>query len=153
MNIKSREILFMARRENYKTKIKDKWLVEGYPFINGESCVIMKSMEVAEGKERFGKPVMNSYCTNVERETISQYTGREDMNGKKIWEYSIVRAIYDGVEHYLVVIFDLEEDDFKAVDSLEGYSNFAYLGTCEEIEVVDHLFYYEDIEEVLKQLH
>lgn len=78
--------------------------------------------------------------------TVGQYIGIEDDNKKELYDGDIVTVIKDITVHekgYLdrevpieinyVVVFDLEELDFKATNGKEDYgNNFKYLSCCED---------------------
>ena len=74
----------------------------------------------------------------VRPETVCQYTGLADKNGKKIFEGDVVRLVYDGEEYIFVVIWDQDELDFKATNGKQNYGpgGFQYLPCCDEIEIL-----------------
>lgn len=122
----NREILFKAKRKD-----NGEW-VEGYYMPRPNS---------------FGKPqyyiVLSSGALwyEIDPDTLCQYTGLTDKNGKKIWENDICEMVYDGVVHIYIIVWDKEELDFKGTNGKENYGiNFEYLGCCEEIVVIGNIF-------------
>lgn len=82
------------------------------------------------------------YLHDVDGNTIGQYTGLTDKNNVKIFEWDIVRVVYNGKENIFVVIWDSSELDFKATNGKENYGvgGFQYLGCCDEIEIIGNVF-------------
>ena len=99
----SREILFKAKRKNWRELPKEEWWVEGdlrqdrdleTAFISGWDYYTSES-----GLER------EPFEYEIDPETFCQYTGKTDKNEKKIWENDIVRTTV-GL-HYLTSGDDL----------------------------------------------
>lgn len=77
----------------------------------------------------------------VDPETLCQFTGLTDKNGKRIWENNVVLLVYDGKEHIYQIVWDNSELDFKATNGEENYgTHYEYLLCCEEIEVIGNIF-------------
>ena len=124
-----REILFKAKRKD-----NGKW-IEGhyqkrYDLLGNEEHLIFyaDSYTVWEYAE-------------IDPETLCEFTGRCDKNGKRIWENNVVWLVYDGKEHIYQIVWDNSELDFKATNGEENYgSHFEYLLCCDEIEVIGNIF-------------
>lgn len=78
----------------------------------------------------------------VDKDTVGQYIGLRDREGKRIFEGDIVETVYDGKQNpNYVVVWDSNELDFKATNGKEHYkTNFEYLGCCDEIVVIGNIF-------------
>lgn len=83
----NREILFKARREEWRTLPEEKHWVEGNLLYSKEGTYISTSFII--GKREIPMVVAISYL--VEPETVSQYIGRIDITGKKIFENDMVQ--------------------------------------------------------------
>lgn len=124
-----REILFKAKR------IEDGKWIEGhyqkrYDLLGNEEHLIFHadSYTVWEYAE-------------IDPETLCEFTGHCDKNGKRIWENNVVWLVYNGEEHIYQIVWDNSELDFKATNGEENYgSNFEYLLCCDEIEVIGNIF-------------
>lgn len=131
----NREILFRGKQTD-----NGEWVYGWYcPYPFGRFPVkdaIVPSEEAMDGCHTFVK---------IMPDTIGQFTGLFDKNGKRVFEGDVVRCIYafnkyDLNEFVYVVVWDQEEFGFKATNGKENYGNhFAYLGNCDEIEVIGNI--------------
>ena len=128
-----REILFRGKRKD-----NDEW-VEGHygEYYNGNKnvpCISIPSKEAVSG----------SLCYEVILETVGQYTGMTDKNGKKIFEHDIVRIYVDFTTMQYVISYDKENARFVVGDT--GFTFWSYIST--KIEVIGNI---HDNPELLKE--
>lgn len=131
-----REILFKAKRID-----NGEW-VEGCLVIDhSRSNLFEYRMQPVESGTLYAPP--------INPETLCQFTGLCDKNGKRIWENDVVWLVCDGKEHIYQIVWDNSELDFKATKGEENYgTNYEYLLCCDEIEVIGNIF---DNKELLQE--
>ena len=141
----SREILFKAKRKNWRELPKEEWWVEGdlrqdrdlgTAFIFGWDYYISES-----GPER------EPFEYEIDPETLCQYTWLTDKNGQKIWENDIVDSYEKDAKEFLRNVVRFDCGCFKVLK--EHYLPM-YLDKYDrnELEVVGNIF---DNPELLEQ--
>lgn len=136
-----REILFKAKRID-----NGEWIKGYYAECKGKTFIGI-NIFIDDMFEVFCTPVIKWF--EVAPETLCQFTGIYDKNGKRIWENDVVWLVCDGKEHIYQIVWDNSELDFKAAKGEENYgTNYEYLLCCDDIEVIGNIF---DNKELLQE--
>lgn len=144
-----REILFRAKRKNWRELPKEEWWVEGYYcYFMDTHCVLPRNLDYDAAM--FGE---QKVFVIIDPETLCQYTGKSDEDGKKIFEGDIVGFIdlYSTESGYSEssclgeVIWSKEECCFHVTNRLSAES----WEVLDECKVVGNVF---DNKELLDEL-
>lgn len=100
-----REILFKAKRKNWRELPKEEWWVEGYPvkYPSGKVEIHEKCIE----------PPDILKITEIDPETFCQHTGLTDKSGNRIWENDIVDTFETSSKEFLRNVIKFTDGCFK----------------------------------------
>ena len=120
-----REILFRGKRKD-----NGKWAY-GYLYIRNDGQYEISFYSKYFDSERFTYDVIP--------ETVGQYIGLTDKNGKKIFEGDIVERLWLGEKHIYRIYYDSDISSFIGADiDCQGFTTFNY-DSC-EFEVIGNIY-------------
>ena len=149
----SREILFKAKRANWRELSKEDWWVEGNlvwtndSFEEYRAIIIPKENSVMYTKtENDDLGFENWYL--VDQETICLYTGLTDKDGRKVFENDIVNVVFlEAREGALVktyqykVEFDQEEASYELTGNDELLGRPCFVSANQNLmEIIGNIF-------------
>ena len=131
-----REILFRAKRTD-----NGEW-VEGYYLHQRESLTDKKACYIATN---------NGYgfkYKSVLPETVGQYTGLTDKNGRKIFEGDIVRCYYSDIAPFTGEIEAYEKE--VLIDDIRRSEVIGWIDCADELEIIGNIYDNPELLEVKK---
>lgn len=155
----NREVLFKAKRKDWRTLPKEEWWVEGYYVYCRKRHYILPVLNKAIGFDE-----REDEWIEIDPDTICQYTGLTDKNGQKIWENDILRGYqypyrYDGNDNYFAEvtwfencpafgIYTFKNPKSNVCGISEGNTEFMENWNSEDWGVIGNIFDNADLLEV-----
>lgn len=142
-----KEILFRGKTRD------GKWIESCSVFMRGELALMLNERPIKEViKDKNGEPVdvIFSFCS-VEKNTVGQFTGLTDKNGKKIFEGDIIQGTITSRWNKSLIRCEIvyKGDCFLAIEKISNTLWEHKIRFAKDIEVIGNSY---DNPELLKEL-
>ncbi len=139
-----REHLYKAKRVNWRELPKEEWWVEGYLLLSDKDCYIIPDFGVS-CVEKLNNYVCDRFITlhafEVDKETVCEYTGLADKNGRKIFENDIIGRYSEYREERYCGVVKYGEFNCSCCSGVYGwYFDDEDIRDCDLYEVRGNIF-------------
>ena len=129
----NREIIFKAKRKDWRDLPKEQWWIEGLPTRMWRELYIQDSED-------------ENTAYKIDPDTLCQYTGFTDKNGRKIWESDIVK--HEDSQCSGAIRWYRGDYVGWCVDDVHDYEQQFSIDMFNECEVIGNIFDNVDLLEV-----